>query len=145
MSDFVSAIPETSATSVVAVQAETSAKPKLGSKLLKLNPETLELRERIRAEAFRYVRDIDRSRPLSKKDLEAHAGAMLENMGLEKGYLGFAMVMLGNGFWKEQFVSIPFNKRILLMTSCLYHVDACSANYDVLGLHYEDCVSCYIV
>src|SRR6266498_3158316 len=127
MSDIVSAIPGTSATSDVAVQAETSAKPKLGSKLLKLNPETLELRERIRAEAFRYVRSIDRSRPLSKKDLEAHAGAMLENMGLEKGYLGFAMVMLGNGFWKEQFVSIPFNKRILLLPHCLKHVEDCGA------------------
>src|SRR5262245_57131498 len=144
MSDIVSAIPETSATSDVAVQAETSAKPKLGSKLLKLNPETLELRERIRAEAFRYVRDIDRSRPLSKKDLEAHAGAMLENMGLEKGYLGFAMVMLGNGFWKEQFVSIPFNKRILLLPHCLKHVEACSAHYDEFGLHCEDCGACSI-
>src|SRR5262245_29694809 len=144
MSDIVPAIPETSATSDVAVQAETSAKPKLGSKLLKLNPETLELRERIRAEAFRYVRSIDRSRPLSKKDLEAHAGAMLENMGLEKGYLGFAMVMLGNGFWKEQFVSIPFNKRILLLPHCLKHVEACSAHYDEFGLHCEDCGACSI-
>src|SRR5499433_2656617 len=144
MSDIVSAIPETSATSDVAVQVETSAKPKLGSKLLKLNPETLELRERIRAEAFRYVRGIDRSRPLSKKDLEAHAGAMLENMGLEKGYLGFAMVMLGNGFWKEHFISIPFNKRILLLPHCLKHVEACSAHYDEIGLHCEDCGACSI-
>jgi geranylgeranyl diphosphate synthase, type II len=144
MSDIVSAIMETSATSDVAVQAETSAKPKLGSKLLKLNPETPELRERIRAEAFRYVRGIDRSRPLSKKDLEAHAGAMLENMGLEKGYLGFAMVMLGNGFWKEQFVSIPFHKRILLLPHCLKHVEACGAHYDEFGLHCEDCGACSI-
>jgi geranylgeranyl diphosphate synthase type II len=128
----------------VAVQTEASAKPKLGSKLLKLNPETPELRERIRAEAFQYVRNIDRSRPLSKKELEAHAGALLEKMGLEKGYLGFAMVMLGNGFWKEQFVSIPFNKRILLLPHCLKHVEACSAHYDEFGLHCEDCGACSI-
>jgi hypothetical protein len=56
MSDFVSAIPEASATFDVAIQTETSPGPKLGSKLLKLNPETQELRERIRAEAFQYVR-----------------------------------------------------------------------------------------
>src|SRR5262249_15037110 len=112
MSDLVSAIPEGPTTMDVAVKIEPSAQPKLGGKLLKLKPETQELRERIRAEAFRYVRNIDRSRPLSKKDLEAHAGTLLEKMGLEKGYLGFAMVMLGNGFWKEQFISIPFNKRI---------------------------------
>src|SRR5215470_8632441 len=144
MSDLVSAIPGTSATMDVAVQTETSAKPKLGSKLLKLNPETQELRERIRAEAFQYVRNIDRSRPLSKKDLEAHAGALLEKMGLEKGYLGFAMVMLGNGFWKEQFISIPFHKRILLLPHCLKHVEACSAHYDEFGLHCEDCGACSI-
>ncbi|HEV2664996.1 MAG TPA: DUF116 domain-containing protein, partial [Blastocatellia bacterium] len=144
MSDLVSAIPETSATMDVAVQSEPSAKPKLGSKLLKLNPETQELRERIRAEAFQFVRNIDRSRPLSKKDLEAHAGALLEKMGLEKGYLGFAMVMLGNGFWKEQFVSIPFHKRILLLPHCLKHVEACSAHYDEFGLHCEDCGACSI-
>jgi len=144
MSDLVSAIPGTSATMDVAVQTEPSAKPKLGSKLLKLNPETQELRERIRAEAFQRIRNIDRSRPLSKKDLEAHAGALLEKMGLEKGYLGFAMVMLGNGFWKEQFISIPFHKRILLLPHCLKHVEACSAHYDEFGLHCEDCGACSI-
>jgi geranylgeranyl pyrophosphate synthase len=144
MSDFVSAIPEASATFDVAIQTETSPGPKLGSKLLKLNPETQELRERIRAEAFQYVRNIDRSRPLGKKDLEAHAVTLLEKMGLEKGYLGFAMVMLGNGFWKEQFISIPFHKRILLLPHCLKHVEACGAHYDEFGLHCEDCGACSI-
>jgi len=128
----------------VAVKTDSSAKPKLGSKLLKLNPETPELRERIRAEAFQFVRTIDRSRPLSKKELEVHALALLEKMGLDKGYLGFAMVMLGNGFWKEQFVSIPFEKRILLLPHCLKHVEACSAHYDEFGLHCEDCGACSI-
>ena len=132
------------ATLDVAVAEAAPAKPKLGSKLLKLNPETQELRERIRAEAFQYVRHIDRSRPLSKKELEAHGAALLEKMGLETGYLGFAMVMLGNGFWKEQFVSIPFDKRILLLPHCLKHVEACSAHTDELGLHCENCGACSI-
>jgi geranylgeranyl diphosphate synthase, type II len=144
MSNLDSTIPSTSDSPDGVVQTEASAKPKLGSKLLKLNPETLELRERIRAEAFQYVRNIDRSRPLSKKDLEAHASALLDKMGLEKGYLGFAMVMLGNGFWKEQFISIPFHKRILLLPHCLKHVEACSAHYDEFGLHCEDCGACSI-
>jgi geranylgeranyl pyrophosphate synthase len=132
------------ATLETAAAEAAPAKPKLGSKLLKLNPETQELRERIRAEAFQYVRNIDRSRPLSKKELEAHGAALLEKMGLETGYLGFAMVMLGNGFWKEQFVSIPFEKRILLLPHCLKHVEACSAHTDELGLHCENCGACSI-
>lgn len=132
------------ATLETTVAEAAPAKPKLGSKLLKLNPETQELRERIRAEAFQYVRNIDRSRPLSKKELEAHGQALLEKMGLATGYLGFAMVMLGNGFWKEQFVSIPFEKRILLLPHCLKHVEACSAHTDELGLHCESCGACSI-
>ena len=125
-------------------KSDSAVKPKLGSKLLKLNPETPELRERIRAEAFAYVRDIDRSRPLSKKELETHGRSLLQKLGLAEGYLGFAMVMLGNGFWKEQFISIPFDKRIFLLPHCLKHVEACSAHYDELGLHCEDCGACAI-
>lgn len=128
----------------VAIKADSSPKPKLGSKLLKLNPETQELRERIRAAAFEHVHQLDRSRPLAKKELEAHGHAILEKLGLPEGYLGFAMVMLGNGFWKEQFISIPFHKRIFLLPHCLKHVDACSAHYDELGLHCEDCGACAI-
>lgn len=138
MSDLVSGTLD------VAVKTESTVKPRLGSKLLKLNPETPELRERIRAEAFAYVRAIDRSRPLSKRELEAHGRTLLEKIGLDEGYLGFAMVMLGNGFWKEQFVSIPFDKRIFLLPHCLKHVEACSAHYDELGLHCEDCGACAI-
>lgn len=149
MANYVSGISETTSSMEAAVVAESSiepdpGKPKLGSKLLKLNPETQDLRQRIRDEAFHYVRNIDRSRPLSKKELEAHGHALLKKLGLEQGYLGFAMVMLGNGFWREQFVSIPFHKRILLLPHCLKHVEACSAHYDELGLHCEDCGACSI-
>jgi geranylgeranyl pyrophosphate synthase len=138
MSDLVSGTLD------IAPKTDSPVKPKLGSKLLKLNPETPELREMIRAGAFNYVSSIDRSRPLSKKELETHGRTLLEKMGLDEGYLGFAMVMLGNGFWKEQFISIPFDKRIFLLPHCLKHVEACSAHYDELGLHCEDCGACAI-
>src|SRR5262245_1115738 len=107
------------------VEVTNAEKAKPGSKLLKLNPETIDLREQIRAEAFKYAVNIDRTRPLSKKELDAHGRALLEKMELPEGYLGFAMVMLGNAFWKEQFVSIPFARRILLLPHCLKHVEAC--------------------
>ena len=117
---------------------------KLGSKLLKLNPDTFELRQRIRDEAFEFARGLDRSRPLSRRELEAHARSLVEKLGLPEGYLGFAMVMLGNGFWKEQFVSIPFEKRILLLPHCLKHVESCAAHYDEFGLDCEKCGACAI-
>jgi geranylgeranyl diphosphate synthase type II len=125
---------------------ETTPPPqaKLGSKLLKVNPDTFELRQQIRDEAFDLARGIDRSRPLSRKELEAHGHALLEKLNLPEGYLGFAMVMLGNGFWKDQFVSIPFEKRILLLPHCLKHVEACAAHYDEFGLDCEKCGACAI-
>jgi geranylgeranyl diphosphate synthase, type II len=120
------------------------AQAKLGSKLFKLNPDTFELRQRIRDEAFDFARGLDRSRPLTRRELEAHARALVEKLGLPEGYLGFAMVMLGNGFWKEQFVSIPFEKRILLLPHCLKHVESCAAHYDDFGLDCEKCGACAI-
>ena len=117
---------------------------KLGSKLFKLNPDTFELRQRIRDEAFDFARGLDRSRPLTRRELESHARALVEKLGLPEGYLGFAMVMLGNGFWKEQFVSIPFEKRILLLPHCLKHVESCAAHYDDFGLDCEKCGACAI-
>jgi len=129
------------------ISAETGApppRPKAGSKLFKLNPDTFELRQRIRDEAFDFARGLDRTRPLSRRELESHAAALVERMGLPEGYLGFAMVMLGNGFWKEQFVSIPFEKRILLLPHCLKHVESCAAHYDDFGLDCEKCGACAI-
>jgi len=126
------------------VEAVPPTKTKPGSKLLKIIPDTLELRERIRDEAFAYGYKLDRGRPLNRKELEGHARALLEKMGLPEGYLGFAMVMLGNAFWKEQFTAVPFNKRILLLPHCLKHVEACSGHYDEFGLHCEDCGACAI-
>ena len=118
--------------------------PKVSSKHFKLIPETMDLRARIRDEAFRVAATLDRSRPLTKRELEAEAHALVERMGLDEGFLGFAMVMLGNGFWREQFVSIPFHRRMLLLPHCLKHVEQCSAHYDEFGLHCEDCGACAI-
>lgn len=126
------------------ISVETPLPAKAGSKLFKLNPDTFELRQRIRDEAFDFARGLDRSRPLTRRELESHGRALVEKLGLPEGYLGFAMVMLGNGFWKEQFVSIPFEKRILLLPHCLKHVESCAAHYDDFGLDCEKCGACAI-
>ena len=133
-----------SETQNTSIETTTPPQAKLGSKLFKLNPDTFELRQRIRDEAFEHARGLDRSRPLSRRELDAHGRALLEKLGLPEGYLGFVMVMLGNGFWKEQFISIPFEKRILLLPHCLKHVEACAAHYDDFGLDCETCGACAI-
>ncbi|MEX1096017.1 MAG: polyprenyl synthetase family protein [Planctomycetales bacterium] len=111
---------------------------------LKDVPDTLELRERIKAEAEQYAAALDRSRPFSKDELEGHSRALLERMELPEGYLGFAMVLIGNFFWKRQFMAIPYERRLLLLPHCLKHAEGCPAEYDEFGLDCERCGACSI-
>lgn len=111
---------------------------------LKLVPETLELREAIRAAADQYVIPLDKSRPFNKNTLEMHGRKLLEQLGQPEGFLGFAMVLIGNAFWKRQFLAIPFERRLLLLPHCLKHADGCPADYDEFGLDCEKCGACSI-
>ncbi len=111
---------------------------------LKLVPETLEVREQIREASERYATQLDKSRPFNKALLESHGRKLLEQLGLPEGYLGFAMVVIGNAFWKQQFLAIPFERRLLLLPHCLKHADGCPADYDEFGLDCEKCGACSI-
>jgi geranylgeranyl diphosphate synthase type II len=111
---------------------------------LKLVPETLELREQIRMASEQYAKQLDKSRPFNKATLESHGRKLLEQMGQPEGFLGFAMVLIGNAFWKQQFLAIPFERRLLLLPHCLKHADGCPADYDEFGLDCEKCGACSI-
>lgn len=111
---------------------------------LKLVPETLELREHLREAAERYAKHLDKSRPFNKAALEEHARKLLEQNQQPEGFLGFAMVLLGNAFWKQQFLAIPFERRLLLLPHCLKHAEGCPADYDEFGLDCEKCGACSI-
>ena len=82
---------------------------------LKAVPETLELREKVKAAAEEYARSLDRCRAFTRNELEHHGRALLDQMELPEKFLGFSMVMVGNFFWKQQFLAIPFNRRMLLL------------------------------
>ncbi|MGL4464199.1 MAG: DUF116 domain-containing protein, partial [Planctomycetia bacterium] len=118
--------------------------PKKGSKHLKVNPEPLSLREHLKAEAFHFIAGLDRSKPFTRKQLERWSREFLESRGLDEKYLGFAMVMIGNAFWKEQFAAVPFNRRMLLLPHCLKHAEGCPADYDDFGLDCKRCGACDI-
>ena len=111
---------------------------------LKLVPETLEQREFIKGAAEEYAAKLDKSRPFTRNELEAHGRQLLEQLQQPEKFLGFAMVMVGNFFWKRQFLSIPFNRRMLLLPHCLKHADGCPADYDEFGLDCEKCGACSI-
>ena len=111
---------------------------------LKIVPETLELREEIKRQAELYTRSLDKSRPFTRAQLEQHGRTLLEQLEQPEKYLGFTMVMIGNFFWKQQFLALPFNRRMLLLPHCLKHADGCPADYDEFGLDCEKCGACSI-
>ena len=135
-----------SATAVAESEAVIEDQPRRhrSTSHLKLVPETLDLREKIREAAEQYARQLDKSRPFNKATLESHGRKLLEQMGQPEGFLGFAMVLVGNAFWKQQFLAIPFERRLLLLPHCLKHADGCPAEYDEFGLDCERCGACSI-
>ena len=111
---------------------------------LKAIPETLELRERIKLAAEQFAAELDKSQLFNKNELEAHGRTLLDRMELPEKFLGFTMVMVGNFFWKRQFLAVPFERRMLLLPHCLKHAAGCPAEYDEFGLDCEKCGACSI-
>lgn len=111
---------------------------------LKAVPDSLEQREHVKNAAEEYARQLDRSRAFNKNELEKHGRALLDQLKLPEKFLGFAMVMVGNFFWKQQFLAIPFERRMLLLPHCLKHAEGCPAEYSEFGLDCERCGACSI-
>lgn len=111
---------------------------------LKAVPETREMRETMKAEAEKYVEQLDCSNPFTKSTLEKWSRELLEQMDQHEKFLGFMMVLIGNFFWKRQFLAIPFERRLLLLPHCLKHAEGCPAEYDEFGLDCETCGACSI-
>ncbi len=111
---------------------------------LKIVPETRELRDRVRTEAAAFIRDVDRSRVLTKPGLQEMGETLLRRMGLGEQYLGFVMVALSNEFWRDQVSAIDFKRRLLLLPHCLKHAEGCPADYDEFGLDCKKCGACSV-
>jgi geranylgeranyl pyrophosphate synthase len=131
----------------VATAAESQVEKKdkrVNSAHLKVVPETRELRDRVRAEAARFAQPLDRTRPMTKPDLQKMGEDLLRGMELEAQYLGFAMVCIANEFWREQVQAIDFSRRLLLLPHCLKHAEGCPADYDEFGLDCRKCGACSV-
>jgi geranylgeranyl pyrophosphate synthase len=131
-----------------ALPAEDIARPvkrkRRSTSHLKAVPQTLRGREEIKVAAQEYAAGLDKSKPFNKNELERHSRTLLDEMQLPEMYLGFAMVMIGNFFWKRQFLSIPYHRRMLLLPHCLKHAEGCPADYDEFGLDCDRCGACSI-
>ena len=75
--------------------------PRAKTSHLKEVPETLELRESLRARCEQIAGRLDRSVPMTKDEMEQIARAAFEEADLSEGYLGWMMVMISSAFWKQ--------------------------------------------
>lgn len=125
-------------------RSEAPTKPPSSSAGWKVIPETLELRERIKRAAADYLAGVDRSKALTRVQLQSWSQDLLRQLGLGEQYTGFAAVCLSNEFWREQLMAIDFSKRLLLLPHCLKHAEGCPAEYDEFGLDCRKCGACSI-
>jgi len=111
---------------------------------LKLVPPTLELRERLRGECARLAATLDRSKPMSKDELEQASRGLLASLEMPEGYLGWIMVILSGEFWRDAVAAVPPERRLFLLPHCLKHAQGCPAEYDQFGMNCKKCGACSI-
>lgn len=111
---------------------------------LKDVPETLELRESLRDRCNDVASRLDHSSPLTKDQMEQVARKTLEEADLPERYLGWVMVMLSSGFWKDSLAAVPPHRRLFLLPHCLKHAQGCPAEYDQFGMNCKECGACSI-
>ncbi len=111
---------------------------------LKDVPETLELRESLRARCEQIASRLDRSVPMTKDQMEQIARRTLEEADLPDRFLGWIMVMISSAFWQDALSSVPPERRLFLLPHCLKHAEGCPADYDQFGMNCKECGACSI-
>ncbi|HZZ78167.1 MAG TPA: polyprenyl synthetase family protein [Gemmataceae bacterium] len=119
-------------------------KPPNASAHFKTVPQERELRDRIRAEAHQFAKNIDRSKQMTKASLQKMGEELLRSANLDQQYLGFTMVAISNEFWRDQVSAIDFSRRLLLLPHCLKNAEGCPADYDEFGLDCRKCGACEV-
>ena len=107
-------------------------------------PDTKALRTEIRERCKQLVESLDRSRALTKDEMEVITRGLLDEMNLPESYVGWAMVILSSEFWREQVAAVPHSRRLFLLPHCLKHAEGCPADYDQFGLDCKTCGACSI-
>ncbi|MDP6112433.1 MAG: polyprenyl synthetase family protein [Planctomycetota bacterium] len=112
---------------------------------LKQVPQERAVRMQVKEAAAIYMKDVDRSVPLTKETCMNMAQELLISVGLDPlSNLGFGMVCINNEFWREQLMAVDFSRRLLLLPHCLKHAEGCPAEYDEFGLNCRECGACEV-
>lgn len=111
---------------------------------LKQVPATRELRDQLAARCRTLAAKLDKSRPLTKDEMETLARKLLQDAGQPESLVGWTMVVLASEFWRDHVAAVPPERRLFLLPHCLKHAEGCPADYDEFGLDCEKCGACSI-
>jgi geranylgeranyl diphosphate synthase, type II len=111
---------------------------------LKDVPATRELREQLKLRCDEVAARLDRTRPMTKDEMEKVARELLQREGFPEGYLGWIMVMLSSAFYRDQVAGTDPSRRLFLLPHCLKHAEGCPADYDEFGMNCKQCGACSI-
>jgi geranylgeranyl pyrophosphate synthase len=139
-----STLPSTISQSDVALTETPRKSSRRKTSHLKLVPSTREMREYLKQKCAEVAARMDRSRPLTKDEMESVARQLLEREGQPEGFIGWTMVMLSSEFYRDQVSAIPPSRRLFLLPHCLKHAEGCPADYDEFGMNCKKCGACSI-
>jgi geranylgeranyl pyrophosphate synthase len=92
---------------------------------IKRVPQPKSLRERLRHQAAVVAERLDPSTLPKKAELDSLARALLTSLELPEAFVGWTMVMLASAFWQRKIISVPHDRRLLLLPGNLPHVPDC--------------------
>ena len=118
------------------------ARPPEATAGIKQVPAARSIREAVRAQAAAAAGALERGRPLSRSLIETRARRILVELRASEDYLGWTMVALASAYWREQIVSIPPERRLLLLPHCLRCSAHCPAEYSEVDLRCRECGAC---
>ena len=104
-------------------------------------PEKKTDRDNIKSLVKEYVREKGLTPPLAIEELFYHSNRISDLNKIEN-YEKFIMIVLNNEIWKDILISIPYERRILLLPQCLRNQKLCKGYFDELGLICEQCGNC---
>lgn len=107
-------------------------------------PQTTAERNHMLQVVRHYVAEYNPVPPLPMPELETHTNRVMDMLKCDAIYRDYVGVLINNEVWREQFASVPFERRLLLLPKCLRVESKCPAPFDEFGLLCKQCGLCTI-
>ena len=107
-------------------------------------PRTLGERRRVLESVKSYVGKQSLVPPLPLAQVRSHAACVVKALQCDPVYIDYIAVLINNELWREEFASVPFECRLLLLPKCLRSAEKCRAPFDEFGLLCKRCGQCSI-